>query len=145
VENWVPANLPPIWNDEQLDLDRLHAKQFFREERMREPLEKYLAQFADAREAFEDLLSATANLTQLRGTAQEIVGDQRLLTALRYLPGPPVSVDDLKVLAETSLAPKHLRTNPDLALKIVETILIGLDRRRFPWLSPGHEREATDE
>ena len=112
---------------------------------MREPLEKYLAQFEDARETFEDLLTATANLTELRGNALEIVGDQRLLTALRYLPGPPVSVDDLKVLAETTLAPKHLRANPDLALKIVETILIGLDRRRFPWLAPGQEREATDE
>jgi hypothetical protein len=145
VENWVPANLPPVWTDEQLDADRLRAKQFFREERMREDLEKYLAQFADARETFEDLFTATAGLTQLRGNAQEIAGNQRLLTALRYLPGPPVSVDDLKVLAETTLAPKHLRTNPDLALKIVNTILFGLDRRRFPWLAPGQEREPTSD
>ena len=54
-------------------------------------------------------------------------------------------VDDLKVLAETSLAPKQLRANPDLALKIVDTILLGLDCRRFPWRSPGREREATDD
>jgi hypothetical protein len=128
-----------------LDADRLHAKQFFREERMREPLEEYVAQFEDARDAFEDILAATIDLTQLSDKALEIVGDKRLLTALRYLPGPRVSLDDLKVLAETSLAPKHLRSDPDLALKIVDTILIGLDRRRFPWLSPGQEREATDE
>ncbi len=141
----MPANLPPVWNDGQLDADRLHAKQFFREERMREPLEEYVAQFEDARDAFEDILAATIDLTQLSDKALEIVGDKRLLTALRYLPGPRVSLDDLKVLAETSLAPKHLRSDPDLALKIVDTILIGLDRRRFPWLSPGQEREATDE
>ena len=141
----MPANLPPVWNDEQLEADRLHSKQLFREERMVEPLEEYLEQFEDAQDAFEDLLATSVDLTQLSEKALEIVSNKRLLVALRYLPGPPISSDDLKVLAETSLAPKNLRTNPDLALKIVETILIGLDRKRFPWLSPGREREATDE
>ena len=112
---------------------------------MREPLEEYLDQFEDARDAFGDILATTADLTLLSDKALEIVGNKRLMTALRYLPGPPVSLDDLKVLAETSLAPKHLRANPEFALKIVDTILIGLDRRRFPWLSPGQEREATHE
>lgn len=141
----MPANLPPVWNNEQLEADRLHGKRLFREERMREPLEEYLDQFEDAQDAFEDLLATTVDLTQLSEKALEIVSNKRLLTALRYLPGPPISVDDLKVLAETSLAQKRLRTNPDLALKIVDTIVIGLDRRRFTWLSPGQEREATDE
>jgi hypothetical protein len=145
LEKRVPANLPPAWNDEQLEADRLHAKLLFREERMREPLEEYLDQFEDAQDAFEDLLATSVDLTQLSEKALEIVSSKRLLTALRYLPGPPISADDLKVLAETSLAQKQLRTNPDLALRIVDTILIGLDRRRFPWLSPGQEREATGE
>jgi len=35
----VPANLPPIWSAEQLEIDRLRARKLFREERMREPLE----------------------------------------------------------------------------------------------------------
>lgn len=112
---------------------------------MREPLEEYLDQFEDAQDAFDDILATTVDLTQLSEKALEIVSNKRLLTALRYLPGPPISADDLKVLAETSLAQKRLRLNPDLALKIVDTILLGLDRRRFPWLSPGQEREATDE
>lgn len=141
----MPVNLPPVWNDEQLEVDRIRAKGLFREERMREPLEEYLDQFEDAQHAFEDLLATSVDLTQLSNKALDIVTNKRLMTALRYLPGPPVSADDLKVLAETSLAQKHLRSNPDLGLKIVETILIGLDRRRFPWLSAGQEREATDE
>lgn len=66
MENRVPENLPPVWNDEQLETDRLYAKQFFREERMREPLEEYLDQFEDAQDAFEDLLATTVDLTQLR-------------------------------------------------------------------------------
>lgn len=141
----MPANVPPVWDDEQLEADRLHAKQFFREERMREPLEEYLDQFEDAQDAFEDLLATTVDLTRLSDKALEIVSSKRLLTALRYLPGPPISVDDLKILAESSLAQKKLRTNPDLALKIADTILLGLDRRRFSWLTPGQAREATDE
>ena len=141
----MPANLPPVWNDEQLEADRLHAKQLFRAERMREPLEEYLDQFEKAQDVFDDLLATTVDLTQLSDNALEIVSSKRLLTALRYLPGPPISADDLKVLAETSLAQKNLRTNPALALKIVDTILLGLDRRRFSWLAPGQEREATDE
>ncbi|MEA2239238.1 MAG: hypothetical protein QOC81_3962 [Thermoanaerobaculia bacterium] len=141
----MPAKLPPVWSDEQLDTDRLLAKGLFREERMREPLKAYLDQFKDAQAAFEDLLTTSADLTQLSEKAIDIVCNKRLLTALRYLPGPPVSADDLKVLTETSLAPKHLRANPDLALKIVDTILVGLDCQRFPWMSPGQQREATAE
>lgn len=141
----MPANLPPIWDGDQLEKDRAHAKQLFREERMREPLEAYLDEFDDAQDAFDDLLATTVDLTQLAQQAVDIVTEKRLFTALRYLPGPPVSVDDLKVLAETSLSHKYLRANPDLAVKIVDTILLGLDRKRFPWLSPGQEREPTDD
>lgn len=141
----MPAKLPPTWTAEQLEADRLHSRQLFREERMREPLEEYLDRFEDARDAFETLLETTVDLTQLSEKAVEIVTNVELLVALRYLPGPPVSADDLKVLAETSIAPKQLKSNPALALKIVETIMLGLDRRRFPWLVPSEHRPATEE
>lgn len=141
----MPAKLPPIWTADQLEVDRLRARQLFREERMREPLEEYLDRFEDARDAFETLLEETVDLTQLSEKALEIVTNKELLDALRYLPGPPISADDLKVLAETSIAPKSLKSNPTLALKIVETIMLGLDRRRFPWLSAGEHREPTEE
>ena len=62
--------------------------------------------------------------------------------ALRYLAGPPISADDLKVLADTTLAPTRLRNDPDLARLVVETVLLGLDRRRFPWV--GEERDAEE-
>ena len=139
----MPVNLPRVWNDEQLDVDRVRSKNLFREDRLREPLEAYLDQFEDARDGFDDLLATSVDLTQLREKALEIVSSKRLFTALRYLPGPPISSDDLKVLADTSISQKHLRSNPDLALKIVDTILIGFDRRRFPWIS--EQRDATDE
>jgi hypothetical protein len=140
----LAANLPPAWSDAELEAERVFAKRLFREERMREPLEEYLDQFRDARAIFEELLAATDDLTLLRDRAIDVLVRSRLLTALRYVTGPPVSADDLKVLAETtSLSPKHLRAHPELTARIVDTLLLGLDQRRFSWLAPGEERLPT--
>lgn len=139
-----PANLPRKWTPEELEIDRLRARQLFREGRMREPLEEYLERFEDAQDAFETLLETTVDLAQIAEKAADIVADPKLLEALRYLSGPPVSADDLKVLADTSLARSHL-SDPPLALRIVDTIMLGLDRRRFPWFTPTEKREAKDE
>jgi hypothetical protein len=114
----VPANLPPIWSAEQLEIDRLRARKLFREERMREPLEEYLERFEDAQDTFETLLETTVDLSQIADKAIEIVADAKLLEALRYLSGPPVSADDLKVLADTSLARRQLTSDRALALRI---------------------------
>jgi len=139
----VPSKLPQIWTAEQLEVDRLRARGLFREERMREPLEEYLERFEEAQDAFETLLETTVDLTQMADKAADIVADPKLLEALRYLAGPPVSADDLRVLADTTLARTQLLAHPDVALKIVDTIMIGLDRRRFPWFTPNEKREAS--
>jgi len=137
----VPQNLPPIWSAEQLEIDRLRARLLFREERMREPLEQYLATFEIAQDAFETLLQTTADLRQLADKAIEIVSEPKLLEALRYLAGPPISADDLKVLSDANLTRSQLIAHPETALKIVETITLGLDQRRFPWFTPDGKRE----
>ena len=64
--------------------------------------------------------------------------------AVRYLSGPPVSADDLKELAGdgVSLAPTRLLRDPEMAKLVVDTVLLGLDRTRFPWI--GEDREPTD-
>jgi hypothetical protein len=140
----VPSKFPQIWTAEQLEVDRLRARSLFREERMREPLEEYLEKFEEASGAFEALLETTVDLTQVTDKAADIVADPKLLEALRYLAGPPVSADDLRVLADTTLARTQLLAHPDVALRIVDTIMIGLDRRRFPWFTPNEKREAND-
>lgn len=140
----MPLNVPSIWDKEQLEADRVHAKQLFREERMREPLEEYLDKFEDARDAFENLLESTVDLTQIAEKAAEIVAEPKLLEALRYLAGPPISTDDLKVLVDTSLTRRQLASDPALALRIIDTILLGLDRRRFPWVTPYERRQAGE-
>lgn len=136
--------LPPSWSDDELELDRRTAITQFREERLQEPLEQYLGTFDTYRGVVEDLLEATVDLTTLSAANVSVLTDPALLEALRYLAGPPISEDDLKVLADASLAPSRLRTDPDMAQRVVETILIALDRRRFPWVSEGREPEEAE-
>jgi hypothetical protein len=135
---------PPLWTDEELELDRRVAMTAFREERLQEPLEQYLETFDTYRGAVEDLLEATVDLTSLSSSNFSVLTDPALLEALRYLAGPPISKDDLKILADASLAPGRLKADPEMAQRVVETILIALDRRRFPWISEGREPEEGE-
>jgi hypothetical protein len=136
--------LPPRWTAEQLEISRLASMTQFREERMQEPLEQYLQAFDHYRGAVEDLLEATVDLTVIDSPALDILTDPSLLTALRYLAGPPISEDDLKTLAEASLAPSRLRNDSAMAQRVIETVLIGLDRQRFPWVVEGREPNTNE-
>jgi hypothetical protein len=72
----------------------------------------------------------------------EVVTDPSLLEALRYLAGPPISEDDLKTVAEAVLTPGRLKNDETMARSIVNVVLNGLDRRRFPWVI--EKREPTE-
>lgn len=128
------------WLHEQLEADRLVSEEVFRRERMQEPLEAYLDAFEEVQDAVENLLESTIDLSLLNEQALNILTDSPLLEAFRYLPGPPISLDDLKTLAEArSLAPKVLTNDPEAVQRLLETIHAGLDRRRFPWVTEGRE------
>lgn len=88
----------------------------------------------------EELLEISVDLTQLEEHSLAILSAKNLLSAFRYLAGPPISVDDLKTLTGVpSLVASSLGKDPALSRKLVEAVLIGLDRRRFPWLQEGRE------
>lgn len=77
-----------------------------------------------------------------------MVRDDQKRTAFRYLAGPPISEDDLKTLAETTLSAQALRRNPDQASRVRDIVLHILDPHRFPWIGEGrapdpHERERA--
>lgn len=110
---------------------------------MQEPLEAYLEALESYRSAMEDLLERTVDLSQLESAAGEILSDPDYRDAVRYLSGPPISEDDLKVLSEASLAPGRLLKDPEMARRVIRTVLLGLDRARFPWFS--EDREPTDD
>jgi len=109
---------------------------------MAEPLGEYLERFDDVRARMAQLLAATDDLARLRELAGAVVLDEDLLEAARYLAGPPVSTDDLRVLAESSLTGRSRQTDPGAALRAIDIILAGLDRYRFPWLA--ERRPPTD-
>ena len=139
----MPTTLPPVWAADRLEQDRQVALRGFRSERIQEPLEEYLQAFDTYRAAVEDLLEATTDLSRLRALAAELLIKPNMLIAIRYLASPPISKDDLEALAETRLSPKSLRDDATAALRVVDHVLLGLDRNRFPWV-PEH-REATED
>jgi hypothetical protein len=135
---------PPVWAGNELEIASLASVRLFREERMEEPLEQYLQAFDHYRGAIEDLLAATADLTILDSESIDAITDKSLLKAVRYLAGPPISEDDLKTLAEASLAPSRLRNDPEMARRVIDTVLIGLDHQRFPWVVEGREPDTNE-
>jgi len=134
---------PPKWTPQQLEASRQAVLARFREERIQEPLEAYLEAFETYRFAMKDLLETTTDLSRLRDMAFELITNPKMLIAVRYLASPPVSKDDLEALAETRVSARALRADGEAALRVVEHVLMGLDRNRFPWV--GENREATED
>ena len=134
--------MAPRWSDEQLEAGRQAALARFREERIQEPLEAYLEAFDIYRAMVENLLEMTVDLSRLTDAAVAVLTDDGLLDAVRYLAAPPISEDDLEILAEASLSPNRLRQDADMAHRVIDTILLGLDRNRFPWVA--EDREPTE-
>lgn len=134
---------PPRWSELELERERLKAIEFFREERLTEPVERYLRAFDDYAASFDRLMRESRDLQSLREVAHAVLTDAELLEAFRYLAGPPVSADDLMELAETNLTASRLRDDKAAVQRVVETVLAMLDSRRFTWVAQG--RQPTDE
>jgi hypothetical protein len=132
----------PVWTAEQLQQASLLSTEVFRKRRMEEPLEKYLVAFDRYQDVIKKLLQQTSDLSDVSGQLIELVTNADLLEALRYLPGPPISADDLKTIATATLSPKRFREDPAMVERIVKVIFDGLDRGRFPWVR--ERREPTE-
>ena len=138
----MPAQ-PPRWDDARLDADRERSIREFRAERLAEPLDAYREHYERYRGAVERLLASTNDLADLAGQAASVLADTDLLYAARYLASPPISTDDLKVLTGSPLSQAAMGRDPEAARRVAETILLLLDRERFPWLPS--RRCPTDE
>jgi len=115
---------------------------------MREPLEEYGAHFETALTALEEVLERTVDLSRLVEDGPGLLKEPAFLDAIRYMTGPPISIDDLGVLAVASLTPAALSRDITNGERAIETIMLGLDRFRFPWMSENRpptsaEREAA--
>ena len=134
---------PPRWTDEELEHERRIAISLFREERLTEPVERYIEAFDDYVVGIERLMQESDDLRSLRDVAQAVLTDGDLLEAVRYLAGPPVSADDLMELAETHLTASRLRYDEAAAHRVVDTVLAMLDSRRFSWVI--EQRQPRDD
>ncbi len=86
------------------------------------------------------MIDRLPSLTSAQAAAEvvaEIIADDDLRTAFRYLAAPPISEDDLKTLAETNLSATALRSDEEQARRVRETVLQVIDPHRFPWLADG--------
>jgi hypothetical protein len=164
---------PPIWTESQIRLDAATARSAFRVERLVEPLERWQAATRRYRAAFERLFDqynvadiealtpaqlADIFATKIDWVARPAKGTRRtpeqrkasmenLGAPMRYLAGPPISEDDLAVLAEvTSIAPAVLMADPEAARRVLAVIVQALDTTRFPWVAENRaptEQEKT--
>lgn len=137
----MTASPTPRWSEDEFREDATTAIEAFRDVRIHEPLEQYLEVFDEYRSIIEDLIEETVDLSKLTDLAIDLLTDPHMLTVVRYLSSPAVSEDDLKVLANAVLSPSRLRRDTEMVDRIIDTVLLGLDRNRFPWVS--EDREAT--
>jgi len=140
----VTPAVPPRWTEEQFAADAQIARANFVQKRMQEPLEQYLDRFEEFRVTVEELIEVTVDLTQLADQAAELLSrSPDMLTTIRYLASPPISEDDLKVLADTRLSARQLTAEQGAGTqRVIDTVRLGLDRNRFPWVSD--DRVPTD-
>lgn len=137
----MTAAEPPFWTEAQFFDDARKSIAKFRAMRIDEPLEQYLGFFDVYREAVEELIEGTVDLTQLAEQAVDLLTKPEMLVTIRYLASPAISEDDLKVVADAVLSPSRIRADEEMAKRIVATVLLALDGNRFPWVA--EDREPT--
>lgn len=131
---------PRRWSLEELQRDADEATERFRTGRLGDPLrELYRQTFDSYKEEFRRLLLQLPDLRGPEGASRlaDLFADPAKEIAFRYLTAPPTSADDLKTLANTSLAARTLAENPNAATRVRDVIIASLDERRFPWIDRG--------
>jgi len=134
---------PPTWTTKDLERQRKKGVALFRKRRLCEPAGAYVDVFDDCLATFQRLLDETDDFADLRSKALDALTNRKFLEALRYVAGPPVSKDDLEILADVdSLAAGRLKTDDTLVDRVITVIEKVVDPRRFPWVS--ERRAPTD-
>jgi len=129
----------PIWSEEELRASAKKSSANFREERL-SPTQAWAGHYKEAREKFETLFTDLNDLDPAEITSANLQGvyGKSLGEALRYLAGPPISDDDLKVIADVaSLSPGVLSRSPTEVSKILDVLDKVIDPFRFPWILEG--------
>jgi XamI restriction endonuclease len=140
---------PPVWTREELSEDAAKSLAAFRDNRVAETAQ-WTTTFDWHHKEFIRLLNEIGPRDPAKLWPAQVadIFAKKLGNAFRYLAGPPMSAEDLRLLAGASLAPGRLARDPEAARRVLETIRQRLDDRRFPWIADkrpptGIERQAA--
>jgi XamI-like restriction endonuclease len=135
--------LPHRWTDEELAAHAQRALNAFVDRRLAEPSSRYIEHLKARRAALHRLVRLLARVDPVHpdiAIIREILRDADLEAALRYLAGPPISADDLGVVATRNtqrLTKARINSDPALATDILRLICQLADPERFPWVKAG--------
>jgi len=130
---------PAQWTSEELAADAKLSSEHFRAERLA-VTDSWSSHYKSARDKFEQLFNKLSDLNSGAITDDNLVDayGHGLGEALRYLAGPPISDDDLQVLADVdSIAPGVLKKDPEARRMVFGVIERVIDPYRFPWIKSG--------
>lgn len=130
------SKAPPRWTAKQLESGATISAAAFRRERLA-PTEAWREHFAKSNQQFVALFKELGELApgKISDDALASAYKLKLGEALRYLSGPPISDDDLKVLADVpSLAPGVLARDKASLRQVFSIIEKTIDPYRFPWV-----------
>lgn len=132
---------PPRWSSVQLAKEAKISSSLFREARLK-PTEQWKKHVEQAAGQFESLFGLLGDLAPSRMVDASVAKAfrQDLGEAMRYLAGPFISADDLKVVADiSSLSPNVIGSNSTEAAKAFAVIKQIIDPYRFPWVKAGRK------
>lgn len=133
------TSMPPRWGADKLNFDSQTAAAQFRAERLAVS-DAWGTHYAHARQKFEQLFATLSDLQPAAITDESLARayELGLGEALRYTAGPPISDDDLQVIADVeSIAAGILKRQPESLRKVFQVIERVIDPHRFPWLKSG--------
>ncbi len=130
---------PAKWTTQELVEDAATSSAQFRAERLAVS-DSWATHYSSARGKFELLFKKLSDLSPGAITDDNLAKayGHGLGEALRYLAGPPVSDDDLRVIADVdSIVPGVLKKDPEALRKVFGVIERVIDPYRFPWIESG--------
>jgi XamI restriction endonuclease len=133
------SKMPLRWTAKQLHSDAAKSAAAFRSERLA-PTEAWKEHFTKSNQRFVALFKELGELAPGRISDEALTSAYKLNLgeAVRYLSGPPISDDDLKVLANVpSLAPGVLVRDKAKLRQVFSIIEKTIDPYRFPWVVEG--------
>lgn len=147
IEN--ASRWPPVWNDEELSCHAEAGLRAFIARRLAEPRDRYAFHVQSQRNAVTDLFQALKGIDPHAPdpkTVRAIIHDPRLYESLRYAAGPPISDDDLSVLATETVEriTKERLSDCNLVSRILALICTLSDKFRFPWIEERRTATASE-